>query len=199
VNGSAVRRTSALGGLLLFSVVLAGCGEAEALPDNLCTLVGDSLVTEIVPGAVVEPPYRAKKYGLNTITCDAASPDDAARKGTLHVVLERHGPCTSIRRGETVCNPRETNAETSYESQCESLLINPERYGREVKVDGIGQQACATAAETEGKATVHLLAQHEGDVVVISYTTQPSPGRDQAVDAARKVAGHVLDGLGTAG
>lgn len=179
--------------------MLTGCGEAEALPDNLCALVGDALVSEIVPDAVVEPPYRAKKYGLNTITCDAASPDDAARKGTLHVVLERHGPCTSIRRGETVCNPRETNAEDSYESQCESLLINQERYGREVKVDGIGQQACATAAETDEETAVHLIAQHEGDVVVISYTVQPPPGKDQAVDAARKVADHVLEGLGAAG
>lgn len=196
MNGSVLRRASSLGGLLIVAGLLTGCGEAEALPKNLCDLVGGDL-TEIVPGAVIEPPYRSKRYGLNTISCEAASPVDASRKGHLHVVLERHGPCTSLRRGETVCNPRETNAESSFESQCESLLINPERYGREVTVNGLGQQACGAVADLDKETMAHIVAQDEGDVVHVTYTVKPPRDRKHVMDGARVVVKNVLNGLGS--
>lgn len=198
-----MRRGSAVGGLVLVAGMLAGCGEAEALPNNLCDLVGEDVIAQMVPGAVVEPPYRSKQSGLNTISCDAASPKPSpdgsggsvSGSGGLHVLLERHGPCKSIRPGETVCNPRETNAERSFESHCESLLINPERYGREVKVDGLGDHACATVAEADPETTAHLVVHKGGDVLVIRYTVQPSKPKPEIAGTARTVAEQVLKGL----
>ncbi|HEX2416743.1 MAG TPA: hypothetical protein VHJ83_01280 [Micromonosporaceae bacterium] len=192
---SVVRRGSTIGGLLLVAGMLAGCGEAEALPDNLCALVGDDLIEGMIPDGVVEPPYRSKRYGLNTIACDAASPEQATERAKLHVLLERHGPCTSLRRGETTCNPRAYNAEDSYENHCESLMINQERYGREVAVTGLGDRACATVTEPDTETGVHVVVHRDGDVVLVAYTTQPSREKAEAVKAAREVAGHVLSGL----
>jgi hypothetical protein len=192
---SLVRLGSTAGGLLLVAGMLAGCGEAEALPDNLCALVGDDLIAKIVPDGAVEPPYRSKRYGLNTISCDAVSPERATGKAKLHVLLERHGPCTSIRRGETVCNPREYNAEDSYDNHCENLLINQERYGREVAVAGLGDHACATVLESDRETGVNLVVHREGDVLLVTYTIRPSGTKTAAVDGVREVAGQVLNGL----
>ncbi|MET8832973.1 hypothetical protein ABZV78_03525 [Micromonospora sp. NPDC004540] len=57
---SLIRRFAGLCGLMLAAGLLTGCGEPAATPKDLCDLVGEALIAQIVPDAVQDPPYRGE-------------------------------------------------------------------------------------------------------------------------------------------
>lgn len=163
--------------------------EPEPLPDNLCALVGDALLAQLIPAH--EPaehrnsPGSYTSHAYCTVDTDAKKAASTA-DGSLDLELQRHGSVTKSPRDE---------AREDLEDACERYGKSPGTYGQLRAVDGMGELACAAVTEDEDRATVRLLVLAGADLVEVTYRARPSTG-ERTLAGAKAVANNVLARVG---
>jgi hypothetical protein len=154
---------------------------APTAPDDLCAVVGEDLVAQLLPGEL-----RLGETGNYSEGPDASCAYDSATDdgGYGHVNMRL------LRYGESDGVDGVTRADETFGDGCDAAISNIESTAQ----PGLGEEACIAAAEdSSGTAHGDVVVRRGADLIWVNYWVNPGSASD-AEEAVLGLAEKLLSG-----